>query len=270
MADTDLLLDHVAWDAAPPAAQDAALAACAASLRELEPRPTRSFTCAGRTKRVGAFLHRATGILLHAVPGGRYTVGCSEPLPRELPTQTCTLAPFLVGRFPVLQREWDRLPGDDRRAHVGASLPIGGVSWDAAQRWLESAGLRLPREVEWEVACRGGAETAYPWGEGMDGRAAWFLDNAGGRPRDCTLHVHQGNALGLVDTAGNVSEWCVDALDLPGEGSSWQEDDPGQVHRGGSYDTPSQHLRCSYRGGTQSTKTYPDLGLRAFADLLPS
>ena len=75
------------------------------------------------------------------------------------------------------------------------------------------------------------------------------------------------NAYGLVDAVGNVCEWCSDELDLPGEGSSWQEGNPGRVHRGGSHETPSLHLRASYRGGCDPRKAYPDLGLRAFADV---
>ncbi|MCA8923496.1 MAG: formylglycine-generating enzyme family protein [Planctomycetes bacterium] len=216
---------------------------------------------------MGTFVHRLTGIVMHLVPGGAFVLGQDDALPRELPRQTCQLAPFLVGRFPVLQREWDLLPGDDQRAHVGGSLPISGVSWASARAWLASAGLRLPSEREWEAACRAGSTQAYPWGTGLDGRAAWFLENSGGAPRDCTLHVQQPNAFGLVDMPGNVSEWCEDDLDLPGEGSSWQEGDPGKVHRGGSFDAPSIQLRSSFRGGSDPTKAYPDLGLRAFADV---
>jgi len=216
---------------------------------------------------VGSFVHSPTRILLHLIPGGSHSVGQSAPLERELEPRTCELPPFLVGRFPVLQREWDRFPGRDQRGHVGAGLPIAGVSWLAASEWLAAAGLRLPSEVEWEVACRAGSAEAFPWGADLDGRRAWFLENAGGKPRDCTLHVQQPNAFGLVDSVGNVSEWCVDELDLPGEGSSWQEGNPGRVHRGGSYDTPSLQLRASYRAGCDPNKAYPDLGLRAFADV---
>ena len=184
------------------AAQDAALAHCAERMVAFEPGPTRTFSCAGVQHRVGTFVHRLTGIVMHLVPGGAFVLGQDDALPRELPRQTCQLAPFLVGRFPVLQREWDLLPGDDQRAHVGGSLPISGVSWASARAWLASAGLRLPSEREWEAACRAGSTQAYPWGTGLDGRAAWFLENSGGAPRDCTLHVQQPNAFGLVDKLG--------------------------------------------------------------------
>jgi len=204
---------------------------------------------------------------VHLVPGGTYCVGQANSLDRELPEESCTVSAFLVGRLPVLQREWDRLPGSDQRAHVGGALPISGVSWIAAQEWLTAARLRLPTEREWECACRAGTTTPYPWGAGMDGRLAWFLDNSGGRLRECTLHVQQPNAYGLVDICGNVAEWCSEDLDLPGEGSSWQEGNPGKVHRGGSFESPSNQLRASYRCGSDPAKPYPDLGLRAFADV---
>ena len=57
-----------------------------------EPGPTRTFSCAGVQHRVGTFVHRLTGIVMHLVPGGAFVLGQDDALPRELPRQTCQLA----------------------------------------------------------------------------------------------------------------------------------------------------------------------------------
>lgn len=201
------------------------------------------------------FTHEASGIRLHLIPGGTYALGQAEPLDREAPPHELRLEPFLIGRFPVLVCEWEGTGDDDR--------PASGVSWIAAQAWLAARGLRLPREAEWEAACRAGSDTPWFWGIDFDPAWAWTHALAGGAPRAVSAHAERANGFGLVDMAGNVSEWCQEALDAPMEGSSWQEWDPGRVHRGGSYDYPSRACRSSHRGGTDPQRAYPDLGLRA-------
>jgi formylglycine-generating enzyme required for sulfatase activity len=198
---------------------------------------------------VGRFRHLRTGVELHLVPGGP------------------ALAPFLVGRFPVRQAEWDRVGGRDARAQADPDLPVTGVSWLAAQAWLARAGdgLRLPREAEWEHACRAGSAGAWFWGDAFDPAWCWCLDNAGGRPHACAEHAGRANAFGLVDMAGNVSEWCQDERLAPAEGGDyWQEWDPGRVHRGGSFDQPASRARSDARGGCAPDRAWPDLGLRVF------
>ena len=126
-------------------------------------------------------------------------------------------------------KAWDESPcgkaGDDR-------LPVGEVTWfDAAEwcdglsRWLaaKGPGLRacLPREIEWEYACRAGAETEYWSGDGEEAleKVAWYGANAGGRCHPVDEPVAGGdatkeaNAFGLVGMHGNVDEWCGDVYE---------------------------------------------------------
>jgi formylglycine-generating enzyme required for sulfatase activity len=228
-----------------------------------------TYTCAGLTQRVGGFEHLATGIVLHLLPGGTFTPGQEGGRDSEAPGLPTRLAPFLAGRLPVRQEEWDRVGGSDERRHRDPDLPIHGVSWHAAQAWLASAGggLRLPTQDEWEWACRAGAATPYPWGEVMDPTRCWYLDNTDRRPQPCAAHAALGNAFGLVDTCGQVAEWCQGELDAPMEGSAWQEWAPGRAHRGGSFEQPASRARAGWRAATDPSKAYPDLGLRAFRSL---
>ncbi len=85
--------------------------------------------------------------------------------------------------------------------HAGMTLP---------SNWLERSGYRLPLEVEWEFACRGGVDASRFCGEGeaLRPRYAWFLENS-----DNVAHpVGQlmPNRFGVFDALGNVAERCHD------------------------------------------------------------
>jgi gliding motility-associated lipoprotein GldK len=117
--------------------------------------------------------------------------------------------------------------------------PVVGVSWEGASlfaswrtvflntwRKINSdqppmPAFRLPSEAEWEYAARGGRDMAkYPWGNPYirnskgcmlanfkPGRGNFYDD---GFAYTSPVGVYFPNDYGLVDMAGNVSEWCLD------------------------------------------------------------
>ncbi len=94
--------------------------------------------------------------------------------------------------------------------------PVFDVTWDEAKSYCEAYGLRLPSEVEWEYAARGGElRRLFPWGDDApeDGRDR---ANVGGDADGCPGLAPVGSfplgasRWGCLDLAGNVYEWTGD------------------------------------------------------------
>jgi formylglycine-generating enzyme required for sulfatase activity len=241
-----ILDDLVAWNAASRGEQDEALVAAAEMLGPgFELTLTRAYACGGREHRIATFRISALGLDLNLIPGGTYVMGTDTCCERERPEHGVLLPPFLIGVFPLTQRDWDRLGGTgDRRSVRGPGMAIDGIDWRSAKALLAKAGegLRLPSESEWEYACRAGTSTRHFWGDAMDGAYCWYGRNSGHLPHRPTDHKRAANAFGLVDMLGNVLEWCEDDWILGytngprdevarGDGGS-----PEAVIRGGFFD----------------------------------
>jgi formylglycine-generating enzyme required for sulfatase activity len=224
----ELLNDRLLWNRCSAAIQDCAIDAVQSALGldfELKIHDASSraawYSCAEQGHRIATFRHCLTGVELNLIPGGQFRMG---PLGREYLEEGQSRfkhvtidKPLLVGRFPVSQREWDVVGGDDDRRDWGAEYPIDHVTWSAICDWLEKAGsqFRLPLEAEWEYACRSGTETQRFWNlaggdEGMDDSYCWHFQNSGERPHEVSEHVLKANAFGLVDMLGNVLEFCAE------------------------------------------------------------
>ncbi len=266
------LEDRVAWRQAADAAQDLVIDAV---VRLLGPSwaalDAGVFACNGEAHRVGVVRHLPSGIVFHLLPGGSFTMGSLAGGPFERPRHVARVAPLLLGRYPVLQREWDALalPGEDARTWVGPDLPIEGVTWEAARRWLERAGLRLPREAEWEWACRAGTTSEWFWGPEPDPAWAWFGEGGAWRSHPPAQHDARANAFGLVDASGNVAEWCEDAFAPypPPPGPAPPRRRAPRVIRGGdSFNRPT-FCRSAYRSWAAPGHAGAGIGLRAARDL---
>jgi len=107
--------------------------------------------------------------------------------------------------------------------------PVVNVTWYNAVeycKWLSYATgrtYRLPLEIEWEIAARGGHSLrTYPWGDEDPAGRCCFAKST-----PCPVGSFAANALGLFDMAGNVAEWCQDLFEPKGKsrvirGGSWQ------------------------------------------------
>jgi len=94
---------------------------------------------------------------------------------------------------------------------------------------------RPPTEAEWEYAARAGDAGAAP---AKPEDAGWVKSNSEGRTHDCG--EKKPNAFGLVDTIGNVWEYCLEFQ----KGTEF-----APVLKGGCWSTPASEILYGVRQG---------------------
>jgi len=210
---------------------------------------------------------RVSGIEMVLIPPGKYQRGASpndgEAFDDERPAHDVTISQaFYLGVTEVTQAEWSKVMGNNPSYFKGDSLPVGQVSWDDIQSFLQrSPNLRLPTEGEWEYACRAGtAGSRY----GQLDDVAWYSGSSGNQPH--AVGGKRANAFGLHDMLGNVWEWCSDWY---GAYSSRSQTDPQgpskgdrRVLRGGSWNNPDRYCRASLRFSHAPAGRYRNIGFR--------
>src|SRR5690606_10303274 len=139
--------------------------------------------------------------------------------------------------------------------------------------WLARAtGLpfRLPTELEWEHACRAGADCIFQSGDALEPEDARFLyDESGsvvGRGERAPVGSYPPNAFGLHDMLGNVCEWTASPWtdSLAPEASASQT---LKTIRGGAWDYLPRLLRASWRDGLPPETRRDNLGFRVACDV---
>ena len=141
----------------------------------------------------------------------------------------------------------------------------GEVFWNPA-----ATGYRLPTEMEWEYAARGGRQSQgfeYAGGEKLE-ESGWYDDNSYEETQPVGLKLP--NELGLYDMNGNVWEWCWDWYgNYPKQQQqlNYKGADVGshRVVRGGSWNFESQYCRVSNRFSGYPGFRYYFVGFRVAA-----
>jgi formylglycine-generating enzyme required for sulfatase activity len=186
----------------------------------------------------------------------------------EGPQHNVTIAkPFAVAKFDVTFADWDACasvggcPAAGDSGYGRGTRPVINVTWDDAQQyvaWLSrmtGKTYRLLSEAEWEYASRGGATTAYPWGNEVGSGNADC--NGCGSQWDAHETSPAGsfkpNGFGLFDMDGDVWQWVEDCyhpdyVGAPSNGVPWISGDCSRrVYRGGSWYSLPRYVRSANR-----------------------
>ncbi len=173
---------------------------------------------------------------------------------------------------------WRQVFGATWRHPEGPRSDLGGrgdhpaihVSHDDALAFCEWDGSRLPTEAQWEYAARGGLDGAiFPWGDELEPAGRHLMnvwqgefpsDNTGadGFVGTAPVDAYEPNGHGLLNTCGNVWEWCADWYAADYYQHSPVDDPPGpaageqRVMRGGSYLCHASYCH-RYRVGARSS-----------------
>jgi serine/threonine protein kinase/formylglycine-generating enzyme required for sulfatase activity len=234
-------------------------------------------------------LKNSLGMEFVLVPKGKSWLGGGEGRPGD--KEVVITRDFYLGKYEVTQEDWEKVTGltpswysrtgggrDKVKDIADGELkrfPVEEVSWDDVQLFLEAlnkrekeAGwlYRLPKEVEWEFACRGGPnsnkfESAYdfyldkPTNQLSPDQANFAPALGKGLQRTCKVGSYKPNRLGLYDMHGNVTEWCDDAEKTAEEVSR-------RLIRGGSWFYTTWDCRSALQKWVAPAIRYDSLGLR--------
>lgn len=226
---------------------------------------------------------------LVAIPGGEFTMGGEGGEPDELPARRVKISPFAIGKYEVTNEEFERFLPEHRSLRDSFSWrdreSVIYVSWTQAAGYCNflsrengltpvydektwqtipgANGFRLPTEAEWEYVAGGrGEDRVYPWGNDTPmprhgnfqlaaslGLSSQRSASVGGGVRVVGDFPAGASRDGVLDLAGNVSEWCADTYAGPYAGETTDPLDsrptPYRAVRGGSwgYYNHSQRVR---------------------------
>jgi formylglycine-generating enzyme required for sulfatase activity len=253
------------------------------------------------------------------IPAGEFLRGNNSGSGNDGPQQLVYLDAYAMDRYEVTNIQYLRFLLETGRKAPSyweegkypagqADHPVVGISWEAANAYCAWAGKRLPTEAEWEKACRGPDGNLYPWGNRWNARLAnvgdpktplppekqdgsptawayaWELlqtipetNQLGLRP--VGLYPAGASYYGIMDLAGNASEWVFDWYNW-GDYSGMSTRNPVNLEppwnrcvRGGAWHNPAgdaDQIRvsslCSARSSAHSISD-PRTGFRCAASV---
>lgn len=249
------------------------------------------------------------------VPPGPFWMGSGPEdrtaAPSERPQHQREVdAGYWISRFAISASQF-RSVGVIDTYQRRSSRPIVEINWHEAvlycealtQHWYKENilpanwAIRLPTEIEWEKAARGGFQVPvtpiiappataikfndpahgsaialkdnphpkrrYPWGNQPSARQDRFNEADGSAL--ATLFMAGATPYGCEDMAGNIWEWCLNKAQPNYENYKTEIELSGEearVVRGGAFDRLQRFARCSFRYWHDSRFRFEMMGFR--------
>ena len=224
------------------------------------------------------------------VEGGRFHKFSHDDEKQKLFFLKRIVAGFYISKFPVTQRLYLDIMGNNPSNHIDMDAPVEMVTWLEAitfcnqlslydkltpcystlaskvQFNLNSNGYRLPTEMEWEFAAKGGVNSngfLYSGSNVID-EVAWYKNNSHGSSQP--VGQKKPNELGVYDMSGNVWEWCWDTYFEKSNETRNEISSPTsgitKVYRGGSYLDFDYACTVTTRGHRPPNIKQSDIGFR--------
>lgn len=160
----------------------------------------------------------------------------------------------------MTRAEYARFTGE-AVSEVLARHPVVDVTWWHAVaycEWLAGASglaVRLPTAQEWVFAARGPGGRTWPWGDTFEPGRCNSSEAGYGVTTPVDAWPGGAGPFGTLDQAGNVWEWCADAVD-----GDWR------VVHGGSWLDTDWGVRPERRLAADPARPTPNVGFRIAAD----
>ena len=222
-------------------------------------------------------LTNSIGMEFVKIPSGEFLMGSNEYNSEQPVHKVMIRTPFLLGKYPVTQKQWVKVMGCNPSRFKIDDYPVECVSWDDAQKFIQKLNqmestnkYRLPSETEWEYACRAGTTTKYYFGDSGLEEYAWYKKNSSEQTHP--VGQKKPNPWGLYDMNGNIWEWVQDSRhkDYEGaslDGSAWENDGINKVERGGSWYDDPRFCRSSSRASNSPKHKTHNLGVRILREI---
>lgn len=179
--------------------------------------------------------------------------------------------------YKVKKVDWRHPEGEDSNIADRMDHPVIHVSWNDATAYCKWNDKRLPTEVEYEVACRGGRrDKLFPWGSKMNPKGEHWMNIWQGEFPDtntaedgyistCPVNKFPQNKFDLYNIIGNVWEWTSDLWDE----TEADKPNPNRVKKGGSFLCHKSYCyryRCAARSQNTQDSSAGNLGFRCAKD----